>query len=214
MNLKVVIIAAAASVSLGVSFQAIAAEGRKGTTSYKWVDEQGVTHYGQVVPPEFATRDRAELNGRGVPVRQFPRQLSPAEAEDAQKSAADTARMRQHDSFLLQTYTKVSDIENLRDERMALIDGQMEIARGSIAAADQRMQSLETRIKNFYPYSKLPNARRLPDQLAEEVVRTMNERRMLDTALQKREKEKTEVRSEFDGDIARYRELTSRPKSR
>jgi Domain of unknown function (DUF4124) len=214
MKLKGVIIAAAASAMLSVGFQAVAADGGKGTTSYKWVDEHGVTHYGQVVPPEYATRDRAELNGRGVPVRQFPRQLSPTEAEDAQKSAADIARMRQHDSFLLQTYTKVSDIENLRDERMALIDAQMEIARGSIAAADQRMHSLEPRVKNFQPYSATPNARRLPDQLAEEVVRTMNERFMLRAALEKREKEKTEVRSQFDGDIARYRELTSRPKSR
>jgi Domain of unknown function (DUF4124) len=214
MKLKGVIIAAAASAMLSAGFQAVAAAAGKGTTSYKWVDEHGVTHYGQVVPPEYATRERAELNGRGVTVRQFPRQLSPMEAEDAQKSAADIARMRQRDTFLLQTYTKVGDIENLRDERLALIDGQMEIARGSIAAADKHMQSLETRIKNFYPYSKVPNARRLPDQIAEEVVRTMNERRMLESALQKREKEKAEVRSEFDGDIARYRELTSRPKSR
>jgi hypothetical protein len=183
----------------------------KGTKSYRWVDSQGVTHYGDSVPPEYAAHGKSELNGQGVPVREFPRQLSPAEAVVAQQSATDDARRRQHDSFLLTTYLQVTDIEQLRDERLALIDGQMEIARGSIGSSDQRLATLKSRIANFHPYSAAPNARRVPDQLAEEVVRAINERRGLQTTLTSREKEKSELRSQFDADIARYRELTARP---
>ncbi|MEO6185632.1 MAG: DUF4124 domain-containing protein [Steroidobacteraceae bacterium] len=184
---------------------------KSSTKSYRWVDSQGVTHYGDHVPPEYSSQGKSELNSQGVPVREYPRQLSPAEAVVAQQSASDEARRRQHDSFLLTTYLQVSDIEQLRDERLALIEGQMEIARGSIASSDQRMVTLKTRMANFQPYSNSPNARRVPDQLAEEVVRAINERRGLQAALISREKEKTELRDQFNADIARYRELTARP---
>ncbi|HYC08791.1 MAG TPA: DUF4124 domain-containing protein, partial [Steroidobacteraceae bacterium] len=30
--------------------------------AYRWVDEQGVVHYGDHIPPEYATQDRAILN--------------------------------------------------------------------------------------------------------------------------------------------------------
>ncbi len=29
---------------------------------YKWVDAQGVTHYGEVIPPEYANRDTKQLD--------------------------------------------------------------------------------------------------------------------------------------------------------
>jgi hypothetical protein len=54
------------------------------------------------------------------------------------------------------------------------------------------------------------NARRVPDQLAEEIVRTLQERRSLQDALASRENEKTEMRAQFDTDLARYRELTTK----
>jgi hypothetical protein len=186
----------------------------KAAKSYRWVDSKGVTHYGDSVPPEYAAQGKSELNSQGVPIREFPRQLTPAEAVVAQQTATDTAKRRQHDSFLLTTYTQVADIEQLRDERLALIDGQMEIARGSIGASDQRLATLTSRLNNFRPYSTAPGARRVPDQLAEEVVRALNERRGLQTALTSREKEKAELTAQFNTDIARYRELTSRPASR
>lgn len=184
------------------------------TATYRWVDKNNIVHYGDTVPPEYSTQAREELNRQGVPVREFPRQLSPAEAVDAQKVAANEAKRRQHDSFLLTTYTQVSDIEQLRDERMALIDSQMEIARGSMTSTTQRVDTLRTRMESFQPYAKSATARRMPDQLAEEVVRAMKDQNSLQSTLDAREKEKGEMRAGFDADIARFRELTERPDSR
>jgi len=184
----------------------------KGTRAYKWVDKEGVTHYGDTVPPEYAEQAHEELNQQGVPVRKVPRQLSPAEAEAARKAAAEEARRRTHDAFLLNSYTNVSDIEQLRDERLALIDSQMELARSSIAVTDQRLKGLQNRMRAFKPYSSSKNARRVPDQLAEEVVRALSERRSLTTNLQRRETEKAEQLASFQSDISRYRELTSGPR--
>jgi hypothetical protein len=45
-------------------------------------------------------------------------------------------------------------------------------------------------------------------------VRTLNERDSLKNGLKSREQEKATLRSQFDADIARYRELTARPAGR
>jgi hypothetical protein len=214
MNRRPALLALAISLALSPVLMAAQSTQGKGTKSYKWVDEHGITHYGDTVPPEYSKQGRSELNAQGVELRQLPRQLTAEEAETAQKKAATESRRRQHDSFLLTTYTKVSDIEQLRDERIALIDGQMEIARGSIELNQQRLKNLEQRLATFLPYSTAPNARRVPDQLAGEVVRTMKERDQLREALKSREKEKTELRAQFNEDIERYKELTTRPAGR
>jgi tRNA isopentenyl-2-thiomethyl-A-37 hydroxylase MiaE len=180
-----------------------------GSKPYKWVDKAGVVHYGDMIPPEYADQAHQQLNQQGVPVRDFPRQLTPAEADAAQQSANEDARRRQHDAFLLNSYTKVSDIEQLRDERLLLIDGQMELARSSIATANQRLSTLQNRLRAFRPYSAAPNARRVPDQLAEEVVRALSDRRSVAAQLQQRESERAEQLASFEADIARYKALTS-----
>ena len=53
----------------------------KGTRAYHWVDKDGVVHFGDTVPPEYAEQAHQELNEQGVTVRELPRQLSPGEAE-------------------------------------------------------------------------------------------------------------------------------------
>lgn len=179
--------------------------------SYSWVDKDGVRHFGDTVPPEYASQARSELNAQGVALREYPRQLTPAEAAEAQKVAQERERRRQRDNYLRNTYTKSSDIEQLRDERLALIEAQMEIARGSLASISERLATAQKRLTGFRPYSSAPNAARVPDRLAEELVRTLSERRSTQATLASREKEKTELRAEFDADIARYLELTRRP---
>jgi hypothetical protein len=214
MNNRPALLALAISLALSPALMAAQGAEGKGTKSYKWVDEHGVTHYGDTVPPEYSKQGRSELNAQGVELRQLPRQLSAEEADVAQKKAAAEARRRQHDSFLLTTYTRVQDIEQLRDERIALIDGQMLIARGSLESNQQRTKDLEQRLRSFLPYSTAPGARRVPDKLAEEVVRSLKERDQLRESLKSREKEKADLRAQFNQDVARYKELTTRPAGR
>ena len=214
MNHRPALLALAISLALSPLLAVAQSKEGKGAKSYKWVDEQGVTHYGDAVPPEYSKQGRSELNSQGVELRQLPRQLSAEEADVAQKKAAAEARRRQHDSFLLTTYTRVQDIEQLRDERIALIDGQVLIARGSLESNQQRTKNLEERLRNFLPYSTAPNARPVPDKLAEEVVRSLKERDQLRDSLKSREKEKAELRAQFNQDVARYKELTTRPAGR
>lgn len=183
-------------------------------TIQRWVDENGVVHYGDAPPPEAVKSGRTVLNEQGVAVREIPRQMTPDEAAEAQKKRDEEARRRAQDSFLLTTYTRAADIERVRDDRLALIDAQIELARSSLAASEQRLESLRKRMSNFRPYSNSTNARRLPDALAGEVVQALGERRSVQATLARHQTRREETSAEFDADIVRYRELTSRPSIR
>src|SRR5690606_12362524 len=182
-------------------------------TIQRWVDEKGVVQCGHAPPPEAVKTDRTLLNSQGGRVGQIPRQLTPEEAAAAQKQREEEARRRAQDSFLLTTYTRVSDIERLRDDQLGLIDAQIELARSSLAASEQRLDALARRMANFRPYST-QNTRRVPDTLAGEVVQALGERRALQDTLTRHEARREETQAKFDADIIRYQELTSRPSIR
>ena len=65
----------------------------------------------------------------------------------------------------------------------------------------------------FKPYSSEPNARRMPDELAEELVRTANEARNQRNALDAKRAEEADIRVQFEADIQRFRELTAKSRS-
>jgi hypothetical protein len=179
------------------------------THRYRWHDKDGVVTLGDTVPPEYADDGYDEINEQGVVVRRVPRRLTAAEAASAQLTAEETARRRQRDAFLLKSYTRVSEIEQQRDERIALIDSQMNQTRSSIEDVDRRIAAQQDRLSAFRPYSASADAGRVPDQLAQAVVRALSERRTRTASLQQHAKEKAEQLAAFNADIARYRELTA-----
>ena len=203
---------AALAIGLLLAGTGMAAESNK--RSYKWIDKNGNAQYGDSIPPEYAAQAHQELNSQGVPVRQTSRQLNPAEAAEAQKQAAEQQRRAQHDSFLTSTYTKASDIEQLRDERVGLVSAQLDLAKGSLATADQRLAALQVRLSSFKPYASTATARRVPDQLAAELVRALSDRRSMQTTVDLRRQEMVDLRTAFEADIARFRELTTRAAGR
>src|ERR1700679_1040731 len=91
------------------------AVGANQITTYKWVDEQGVVHYGDSIPPQYAEKGHKLLNGQGVEIGHTEAQKTPEQlAAEAQEHDA-VVKQQQHDNFLLTTYTSVQDIESLRD---------------------------------------------------------------------------------------------------
>jgi len=149
----------------------------------QWVDDQGVTHYGDSIPPQYAQKESTTLNKQGVAIGHTAATRSPAEVAADAAAADQQARQKQHDSFLLATYTSVKDIEQLRDERLLQIKGQRVAAEQYMASLGERLSSLQTRAQNFKPYSTRPDARRMPDDLAEQMVHTLNDMRAQKAAL-------------------------------
>lgn len=176
---------------------------------YSWVDKNGERHYGDAVPPEYAQTERRVLNGQGVEVGHIDGFKSAQQAADEKRIAQQVADKAQHDHFLLTTYTSSRDIERLRDERLEQINGQIKATNGYIESLQSRIDSLQERALHFKPYSSKPDARKMPDDLAEELVRTTNEVRTQRRSLENRTREQDAVRSQFEADLSRFRELTA-----
>lgn len=178
-----------------------------GHQMYRWVDDHGVVHFGDQIPPEYATRERDVVNSEGVVVERLQAQKSAEEvaAEEKQKIAAQDRHSR--DQNLLNTYVSVPEIERLRDQRLALVSDQIKVTSQFLDILTSRLAKLQSTSKLFKPYSSKPNAPRMPDQLAEDLVRTGTDIRTQQQNLLEKRKEEAAMRAQFEGDIARFKEL-------
>lgn len=192
------------------SVAALAAPNDEGSVRvYKWTDEQGIVHYGDSVPPQFSQDSRDVLNGEGVKIGHVAGRESAAQLSADTQAAQEAAQRAQHDKFLLTTYASTAEIEQLRDERLDQIDGQIKASASYIDSLTLRLAALEERAQHFTPYSSAPGAQRMPDDLAEDLVNTSNEARLQRNALEAKRQAQIDTRVQFEADIARYRELTT-----
>jgi hypothetical protein len=175
--------------------------------TYAWVDDRGVMQYGDRVPPEYANRELRVLNSQGVEVRRIQAQKTPQQQAEENRRAQLAARQAQHDKFLLSTYSSTRDIEQVRDSRLAQVDEQRRSTEAYLATLQERLASLQLQAQAFRPYNESPDARPMPDRLADELVRTLNETRSQKKLLDARRAEEEAVRAQFQADIERYRQL-------
>ena len=198
---------ALALVSAGIGLAHADEPKDKKAVAYRWVDEKGVVHYGDRIPAQDSQKERTILNREGVEVGRLDAQKSGAEIAEQSRREQEQARLEQHDSFLLTTYTSAKDIEDLRDGRLAELNGQHAAAEQYVSTLDSRLAALREQAMTFKPYSSRPGARKMPDDLAENLVRTLSELRTQRNTLAAKDKEESAVRAEFDSDIQRYKAL-------
>jgi hypothetical protein len=177
------------------------------TLTYSWIDENGNRQYGDRVPPEYAKQELRVLNRQGVELRRVGAQRTVAQQVEDQKRADSEARRAQHDRFLLATYTSTRDIELVRDTRLAQVGEQRASTETYLATLQERLGSLQLQAQAYRPYNESPDAKPMPDRLADSLVRTLNETRTQRTQLDTRRAEENALRAQFQADIDRYRQL-------
>src|ERR1035438_4939282 len=83
---------------------------------YKWVDDAGETHYGEVVPPEYANKDKVQFDDKGRAIKDKKPETetnSSSEVKTAEQTAA--LEQRRKDKALLNTYSNEKEIDLARD---------------------------------------------------------------------------------------------------
>ncbi len=193
------LIAAAASIA-----DAAPPSGRK---LYKWVDEQGLTHYGDRIPPEYAAQEQHLINAQGIETGRIEAQKSADQlaAEDQQRALAEQRAAR--DKNLLNTYASVPEIERLRDQRLGLIADQVKVTAQYLDVLDGRLKQLRITSQQYRPYSDNPKAPPMLDQVAEDLVRVDADIRTQRENLRTKRDEATAMTKQFESDIARFKEL-------
>lgn len=180
----------------------------------KWVDDKGQVHYGDVVPAEYLDQKRAVLNEQGVVVKNYKsqEQLDKEKQENAATESVKKAKLIEaktqdlRDRVLLDTFTTDRDIDMARDDRVAAIDSQIQLAESNIKEGERKMKEVDTQIADIEK-----SGRAVPDNLfkqRESVSRQLeNNYKYVET----KQDERKQINTRFEEDMKRFRELKGIP---
>jgi hypothetical protein len=174
---------------------------------YEWKDENGVTHYGDRIPPEYATQEHRVINGHGIEIEHTEAQKTPEQMAEEERKNSDAAERASRDRNLLASYGSVQEIEHLRDQRIALLSDQIKVTGQFLDTLNRKMSGLRLASSRFKPYSPDPNAPPMTDQLAEDLVRVGSDIITQEENLREKRSEEAAMSHQFESDIARFKEL-------
>ena len=192
--------------ALGVSCGAMA----QATKVYKWVDKDGVTHYGDSIPAEYAELPKEVINDHGVAVEQLAGKKT---AEEIEADRIEQERLqaielqRRADRALLATYLSVDEILMHRDRRVELFQAQTRVTELYLRNLERRMQRLQAEASNFQPYSEDPEAPMIDESLANDIRKTKEIMGRHERNLDKFRTDEQQIIARFDGDISRFKLL-------
>jgi len=178
-----------------------------GHVLYKWVDKDGVTHYGDRIPPEYASQEQHVINSRGIEIGHLDAQKSPEQMAVEEQKKLDAQQRENRDKNLLSTYSSVQEIERLRDQRLTLLADQIKVTSQFLENLDARMKKLRTDSMRFRPYNADPKAPPMTDQVAEDLVRLTLDIHTQEQNLRQKRSEVSTMSIQFESDIDRFKEL-------
>ena len=175
--------------------------------TYKWVDDQGVVHYTDKMPPEAINKGSVELNRQGVQIKKNEPALTPeqrrakeAEEERARQAAKVREEIARKDRALLQSYTTESEIDLSKKRALGTIDAQMQSAQAYITTLNKRKDEIQGRVAALNGKPPPPALEREASSINEELEK------QADLIATKR-KEIGVVTARYDADKQRWREL-------
>ena len=183
------------------------------TRLYRWVDENGIVHYTDQIPPGQVGRGHTELNRQGIPVETVPPAKTPEEVQweqELERLRTQRERLIEEqkaaDRLLLRTFPSIDDLTMARNGKLASIDLAIQVARGNAYRQKEWLESLRSEAANFERTGKP-----VPSHILEGIAKAESNIRDAYTAILAREQEKDETRMEFDRDLKRFRQLKRIP---
>ncbi|MDH4283868.1 MAG: DUF4124 domain-containing protein [Gallionellaceae bacterium] len=175
---------------------------------YKWVDERGETHYGEVIPPEYAGQEKAQFEkGRKIKKKEAEEDTALEEKKAEEKRAA--MEQRRKDQALVSTYSNESEIDLARDRNLQQVEARI----NSIQTLAKTAQS---NLDNFRKEEEAAKKAKKPvhESLKTDIAEAEKKLEKLKQDLASAQQKEAEIRASFEADKARYRELTAPKKKR
>jgi len=163
---------------------------------------------GNPAPPQCLDRARTELKGgvaRQVEAPLTAEQRAAREAEEARKKEEDKriAEEKRRDRALLASYSNEAEIDRAMQRSLADIERNAQQAQNRLEAALNQKKKLEQE-KEFYANKPLPA--KLQSQIKDNEAEIAAQQ----AALQKKDADVGAVRTRFEADKQRFRELTGK----
>lgn len=176
---------------------------------FKWVDEEGHTHYSDKVPPTEAKRARTRLDSRGITVDRIdaaktPEQRRQEEEEERlrQEQAQLVEKQLQADRVLLRTFRSEDDIVMARDGQIQSVDTYIRVTQSNI----KRLKNTLTEMQKNAAEREL-SGQAISNRYLQDIETKRQALEDSYNSIIEREKEKNRIRQTFAKDLERFREL-------
>lgn len=168
----------------------------------KWVDEKGVTHYGDVVPPQYSNRDSTVINRQGMVIKRNQIATTPAIGNiDSQQQAEQQRR----DRALKAAYTTEEEIDLAKERNLQMDEASMLGLQQSLSNAKGRQANHKKSVEGFAKRKKP-----MPDDLKKDLADSEAEIAKIEGQIAERRKAMEATKQRFDHDKLRFRELTGK----
>ena len=187
-----------------------AAAAKKAQKLYRWVDSEGVVHFGDSVPTEFNDLERQIINDRGITVAVIHAKRTVEESAEHRRQEelqVLQAVKRKKDQALLATYLSVDEIVLHRDRRVELFQAQTRVTELYLSNLERQLTDLQEEASMYRPYSADPNAKTIDPDLADAILTTKDTIERHQANLERFREDEQKVIVRFDGDIDRFKAL-------
>jgi chromosome segregation ATPase len=177
---------------------------------FKWVDDNGTTHYGETIPPEYANKDATKLNDKGF-VEKRVEKLTPEEKrakqeEEAKKNANQQTMLetKRRDTALLSTFSNEKEIDDARKRGTQQVEARIDSVKTMLDSAEATLAGHQKEKEGLIKQNK-----KIDPTLTEDIAEDQAKVDKLQIEQTQNEKELASVKARFDADKSRYRELKS-----
>lgn len=187
--------------------------------AFKCVDEKGVTHYGDPLPPQCSTKAFTELSSQGTVKGKMDRPLTPEELKarqddevrfkDERRKEAEQSR---RDRALIATYGAEKEIDFSRDRAIEQVKARWKSAEARLKDTEEKLAKLNERvefIKSGKGARKDAPAPEIPVHLQQEVDQTKADQAALTLSMTKMEEEIKSLTAQYETDKQRWKDLKS-----
>jgi len=175
---------------------------------YKWVDNNGTTHYGETIPPEYADKDATQFNSKGQ-VEKHIEKLTPEERRakedvDAKKASEQQAvvEAKRRDTALLSTFSNEHEIDLARNRSAQQVEARLSNSKTMLASAQESLAGHRKEKDDLLKQNK-----KIPASLLEDITEEEAKVAKLQKDMVQGEQELANVKARFEADKLRYREL-------
>jgi len=175
----------------------------------KWVDENGVVHYGTSVPPQYSQKGHTQLNERGIEVGRVDRAKTQEELERERELAQIRAEQRKleeeqraRDRVLMTLYQSEDDILLVRDGKLAQVDAHITIKQKQLSRLKERLRKLQGQAA-----AAERSGRRLNKKEKENLAATKQQIESGYSYLLDKEGDKQRITNNYARDLERFRQL-------
>ena len=183
---------------------------------YKWVDEDGNTHFGDRIPNKYMNKEHRELNEQGATIKKHEEVKVETEAErkerfrlariEKEKKEKAKAQAKQ-DKVLLDTYTTERDLDVALKARLDSVDSQLQLSNSIIEHAGKKLDLTEKQITRLKASGK-----EVPKNTLDKMKSEEKQLKTYQEVAASHEKRKQEITEQFAAYIKRFRELKAHQK--